>query len=138
MGYDGMNKTDATNFRVENIAPILYVTDMAKSLAFYVDILGFKKADWGDDHFTSVNRDNSGLYLCKGAQGLPGTWIWIGFDGDIHALYSRLKEAGVTIKLPPTNFSWAYEMQVQDPDGHILRLGTDPDEKEPFADIYRK
>ena len=129
-----MNETDPLKFRIENIAPILYVTDMAKSLAFYVDMLGFKKADWADDTFTSVNRDNTGLYLCKGAQGLPGTWIWIGFDGDIHTLHLQLKAIGVIIKLPPTNFSWAYEMQVQDPDGHVLRFGTDPNANEPFAD----
>jgi hypothetical protein len=41
---------------------------------------------------------------------------------------------GVKIKLPPTNFSWAYEMQVEDPDGHILRFGTDPKDEEPLAD----
>jgi catechol 2,3-dioxygenase-like lactoylglutathione lyase family enzyme len=123
-----------STFRIENIAPILYVSDMARSLEFYVEILGFKKADWGDEHFTSINRDNCGLYLCKGGQGLPGTWIWIGFDGDMADLHNQLKSKGVIIKLPPTNFSWAYEMQVQDPDGHILRFGTDPDNNEPFAD----
>lgn len=122
------------NYRIENICPILYVNDMAKSLAFYVDILGFKKAEWGDDNFTSINKDNAGLYLCKGGQGLPGTWVWIGFDGDLIALHKELVSNGVTIKLPPTNFSWAHEMHVQDPDGHVLRLGTEPNEKEPFAD----
>lgn len=122
------------NFRIENVAPILYVKDMPRSLEFYINILGFKNAEWGDDNFTSVNRDNSGLYLSKGGQGSPGTWIWIGFDGDIFSLHQKFKSEGVTIKLPPTNFSWAYEMQVEDPDGHILRFGTDPNEKEPFAD----
>lgn len=129
-----MNEKDAVSFRIENIAPILYVKDMAKSLEFYVDILGFKKAPWGDEYFTSINRDNTGLYLCKGGQGLPGTWIWIGFDGDIFALHQSLKLKGATIKLPPTNYSWAYEIQVEDPDGHILRFGTDPNENEPFLD----
>lgn len=122
------------NYRIENICPILYVNDMAKSLTFYVGILGFKKAEWGDDNFTSINKDNAGLYLCKGGQGLPGTWVWIGFDGDLIALHSELVSKGVTIKLPPTNFSWAHEMHVQDPDGHVLRFGTEPNEKEPFAD----
>lgn len=131
-----MAENPKPNFRVENIAPILYVSDMSKSLAFYVDTLGFKKADWGDDNFTSINQDNSGIYLCKGGQGLPGTWVWIGFNGDIFALYRKLKSKGVPIKLPPTNFSWAYEMQVQDPDGHILRFGTDPNDNLPFADSY--
>jgi catechol 2,3-dioxygenase-like lactoylglutathione lyase family enzyme len=124
----------ALNFHLENVTPILNVKDISKSLAFYVDILGFKSAEWGDDNFTSINRDNTGLYLCRGGQGLPGTWIWMGFDGDIFSLYQKLKSEGVKIKLPPTNFSWAYEMQVEDPDGHILRFGTDPNDKEPFVD----
>lgn len=129
-----MTNPSIMNYRIENICPILYVNDIAKSLAFYVDILGFKKAEWGDDNFTSINKDNAGLYLCKGGQGLPGTWVWIGFDGDLIALHKELVSNGVTIKLPPTNFSWAHEMHVQDPDGHVLRFGTEPNENEPFAD----
>ena len=122
------------DFRIENVTPILNVSDMNRSLAFYTDILGFEKAGWGDDSFTSIIRDNMGIYLCKGGQGVSGTWIWIGFDGDIFSLHQQLKAKGVTIQLPPTNFSWAYELQVVDPDGHVLRFGTDPDDKEPFAD----
>lgn len=129
-----MAHTFPSALRIENIAPILNVKDMSRSLSFYVGILGFRNAEWGDDNFTSVNRDNTGLYLCRGGQGLPGTWVWIGFDGDIFSLHESLTSKGVTIKLPPTNFSWAYEMQVEDPDGHILRFGTDPSDKEPFAD----
>ncbi|HWY33845.1 MAG TPA: VOC family protein [Nitrosopumilaceae archaeon] len=129
-----MTNNDTLNFRLENVSPILYVKDMSRSLAFYVEILGFKNAEWGNEYFTSINRDSKGLYLCKGGQGLPGTWVWIGFDGDLFALHLKLKLKGVTIKLPPTNFSWAYEMQVEDPDGHVLRFGTDPNDKEPFID----
>ena len=129
-----MPNNEPVHFRIENVTPILYVKDMSRSLSFYVDILGFKNADWGDDNFTGINRDNTGLYLCKGGQGAPGTWVWIGFDGDIFSWHQHLISKGVTIKLPPTNFSWAYELQVEDPDGHVLRFGTDPDEKEPFAD----
>src|SRR5262245_37795664 len=97
-------------FRMECINPILYVKDMAASLAFYVDLLGFNNAEWGDENFTSVNRNNTGIYLSKGGQGQPGTWVWMGFDGDIQALYKLLLTKGIKIKLPPTNFSWAYEM----------------------------
>jgi len=128
-----MADNNSLGFRLENVTPILNVKDMSLSLAFYVGILGFKNAEWGDDNFTSINRNNTGLYLCKGGQGVSGTWIWIGFDGDIFSLYQKLKTEGVRIKLPPTNFSWAYEMQIEDPDGHVLRLGTDPNDKEPFV-----
>ena len=64
--------------RFENAAPILRVSDMATSVRYYVDVLGFRNADWGDNDFTSVNRDDAGIYLCRGAQGQPGTWAWIG------------------------------------------------------------
>jgi catechol 2,3-dioxygenase-like lactoylglutathione lyase family enzyme len=120
------------NFRLENITPILRVTDMAVSLAFYVDLLGFQKADWGDENFTGISRDNLWLHLCKGGQGNPGTWVWIGVDGDINHLHKELQSLGVKIKLPPTNFWWAYEMQIEDPDGHVLRVGTEPNEELPY------
>ncbi|HMG67256.1 MAG TPA: VOC family protein [Chitinophagaceae bacterium] len=129
-----MVDNNSLGIRLESVAPILNVKDMSQSLAFYVGILGFKNAEWGDENFTGINRDNMGIYLCKGGQGVPGTWIWMGFDGDIFSLYEKLKTAGVRIKLPPTNFSWAYEMQIEDPDGHILRFGTEPNDKEPFVD----
>ncbi|MGN6211269.1 VOC family protein [Parafilimonas sp.] len=76
----------------------------------------------------------AGIYLCRGEQGNPGTWLWIGFDGDIFKLQDELKAKGVKIKKPPTNFSWAMEMHVEDPDGHVLRFGKEPDNNQPFAD----
>jgi len=112
--------------RIEGIQPILNVRDMQTSRAFYIDILGFREEPWGDDTFTSIRRDNGCIYLCRGSQGTPGTWIWVGFYGDMQELYTRLRDQGVTIRMPPTNYPWALEMHVEDPDGHVLRLGTDP------------
>jgi len=123
------------SFRVENIQPILSVKDMQISRSFYKETLGFEEAGWGTGAFTSVNWENAGIYLCKGAQGYPGTWLWIGFDGNIIKLHDELKAKRVKIKMPPTNFSWVYEMHVEDPDGHVLRFGTDPDNTKPFEDI---
>ena len=54
--------------RFENSAPILRVADMAASVRYDVDVLGFRNADWGDNDFTSLNRDRAGIYLCRGAQ----------------------------------------------------------------------
>jgi catechol 2,3-dioxygenase-like lactoylglutathione lyase family enzyme len=126
-----MSINNELGIRLENIQPILSVKDMALSKDFYINKLGFKEAEWGDNNFTSISRDNCGLYLCRGGQGNPGTWIWIGFDGDIYLLYDELKSKGVKIRQGPVNHSWAMEMQVEDPDGHVLRFGTDP-LNEPF------
>lgn len=119
-------------FKMENINAILNVQDMSRSLAFYIEVLGFTNADWGDDLFTSINRDGHSLYLCQGSQGTGSTWVWMGFDGDILVLYQELLQKKVKIKMPPTNFPWAFEMQIYDPDGHVLRFGTDPDENPAF------
>jgi len=57
--------------------PILRVENMEASVRFYVDLLGFKNANWGNDEFTSVNRDRVGIYLCRGGQG-----AWASMDLD--------------------------------------------------------
>lgn len=129
-----MANTNTLNFHIENIATILCVKDMKRSLSFYIDILGFNNAEWGNDDFTSIFREGAGFYLCRNGQGQPGMWVWVGFDGDIFEMHRQLLSKGVKIKLPPTNFSYAYEMQVEDPDGHVLRFGTEPDINQPFAD----
>ena len=37
------------------------------------------------------------------------------------------------IRQAPTNFQWAFEMQVEDLDGNILRFGSDPIENQPYG-----
>ncbi len=105
--------------------PILRVADMARSVRYYVDVLGFRNAEWGTDDFTCVSRDAAGIYLCRGAQGQPGTWVWIGVE-DVESLFGEYRARGAVICHPPQNYSWAYEMRVEDPDGHVLRFGSEP------------
>jgi catechol 2,3-dioxygenase-like lactoylglutathione lyase family enzyme len=116
--------TPARN-RFEGITPILRVENMQASLQFYVKALGFENAHWGTDDFTSVTRDGTGIYLCRGDQGQGRAWIWVGVD-DVEKLHQEYQSLGLKIRLPPTNYSWALEMQIEDPDGNVLRLGSDP------------
>ncbi len=110
---------------IETITPILRVEDLAASKRFYVDVLGFKP-DWEGPHVISVSRDGCAIMLCEGHQGRKGTWLWIGVDDDINALHAAFSAAGAVIRDAPQNFSWAYEFQVEDPDGHVLRFGGEP------------
>jgi catechol 2,3-dioxygenase-like lactoylglutathione lyase family enzyme len=109
----------------ENSQPILRIESMKASLRFYVDILGFKNADWGSEDFTMLSRGGAVIYLCRGDQGRGGAWIWIGVD-DAEKLHEELVARGVAIRLPPTNHSWAVEIHVEDPDGNVIRFGSDP------------
>ena len=84
-----------------------------------------ENAPWGNDDFTSVNRDRAGIYRCRGGQGRGGAWVWLGVE-DVAVIYEELKSRGVPIRMAPTNYSWALEMQIEDPDGNVLRLGSEP------------
>jgi uncharacterized glyoxalase superfamily protein PhnB len=115
----------------ERAEPILSVRDISATVAYYTDVLGFKNAEWGNEFFTCVIRDRACIYLCKGGQGQPGTWVWVGVQ-DVSLLYEEYKEKGARIRMTPRNFPWAYEMHVEDLDGHVLRLGSEPLEDRPF------
>jgi predicted enzyme related to lactoylglutathione lyase len=129
-----MAQNNVDRVRFEGSSPILRVADMSVSLRYYVDVLGFKDAPWGTDDFTSVNRDRAGIYLCRLGQGQPGTWVWIGVE-DVETLYREYQATGAKIRHAPQNYPWAYEMKVDDPDGHVLRFGSEPREDAPFVDF---
>lgn len=120
-----MKETGAGRATFERANPILRVADLRRSLRYYVEVLGFTNAEWGGDDFTCVSRDGADIYLSVGDQGQPGTWVWIGVS-DAEALHEEYKANGAVILHPPENFPWACEMKVRDPDGHVLRLGSDP------------
>lgn len=114
----------------EGVTPILPVRDLEASVAYYVNVLGFK-VDWQDPGIiASVGRDRCHLFLVEGDQGHPGTWVWIGVS-DAGALHEDYVARGATIRHPPTNFSWAYELQVEDPDGNVLRFASEPKSDQP-------
>ena len=111
--------------------PILRVADLRASLDHYLKVLGFK-IDWETEFIASVSREECCIFLCQGDQGHPGSWVWIGIE-DADALHDELRAKGAKIRNPPTNYYWAYEMQVEDLDGNVLRLGADEKEDQPFG-----
>jgi len=98
---------------------------MERALKFYVDQLGFQAAQWGTADFNYVSRDTAGIYLCHQDQGRGGAWVWLGVE-DVEALQAEYQARGVTISEPPTEYPWALEMRIEDPDGNVLRFGSEP------------
>jgi catechol 2,3-dioxygenase-like lactoylglutathione lyase family enzyme len=104
--------------------PILPVRNLTTSVDYYVNTLGFR-LDWHDPGIAaSVSRGRCGLFLIEGDQGHPGTWVWIGVP-DADALHAEYLAKGAIIRQPPTNFSWGCDLQISDPDGNVLRMGSD-------------
>jgi len=117
-----------------HVTPILRVADLRASLDYYVHSLGFRAAfqspNSGDAIFACIFRGHCTLFLSVGDQGHFGSWVWL-YAKDVEALHQEFRAAGAKIRNPPTNYSWALEMQVEDLDGNVLRFGSDRRKDEP-------
>lgn len=108
---------------IENIMPVLQVTDMEKSIKYYQDKLGFK-LEWKDKSFSGVYRDGFGIMLNQEID-IKTQQIWVGLH-ELDVLYNEFLKAQVNILQQPKNNRWAYDMKVQDPDGNIIWFGAEP------------
>lgn len=111
---------------IEMIDAIVCVSDLSRAVRYYTNVLRFDPPMWTTDDFTSVSLAGHGVYLAQRQQGQPGSWIWVGV-GDVRALHDLSAERGAIIRMPPTNCPWALKLHVEDPDGNVLRFGSDPD-----------
>ena len=110
---------------VENTGPVLGVSDMAVSIQFYAEVLGFKLAWGGESGSTvcSVARDGCSIMLVQEPDN-RNSCVWIGLEND--KLFDIAREKGARVLQEPTNQPWAYEMRLLDPDDNVLWLGTGP------------
>ena len=108
----------------------LNVRSVQDSIRYYVDVLGFK-VDGDAPDYASVSLDRHAIMYCQAGQGHSGTWIWIGVE-NVESLFQRYTAKGAKILQTLTNYRWAYEMRIEDPDGHVLRFGSEPRDDQPF------
>ncbi|MGA9584757.1 MAG: glyoxalase superfamily protein [Terracidiphilus sp.] len=119
------------------VTPVLRVASVTASIDYYTGALGFhvdfKFPNESAPFFASISRGRCHLFLSDGDQGNPGSWVWI--DGvNVEAVYDEFRASGAKIRNPPTNYEWALEMQVEDLDGNVLRIGSDRKKDEPIGD----
>jgi catechol 2,3-dioxygenase-like lactoylglutathione lyase family enzyme len=101
--------------------PVLFVADMPRALAFYVDRLGFSEAWRHDEDGTTivaqVHRETCELILSS-EQRTDRSRIFLSLDLDVlEAVRSELEARGVAIE----DGRWGYRtMIVRDPDGNEL------------------
>ena len=105
----------------EEVIPILRVADAAAAVTWY-ERLGFTK-EWehrfepGLPAFVSVARGPMRLFLSEHqGDARPDTLIYLRV-GDVDAIAA---EFGVAVEEAP----WARELELRDPDGNRLRIGT--------------
>ncbi len=112
-----------------HLTPILNVSDMAASFAWF-EQLGWKKLwDWGTPPtFGAVGSGQVEIFLCLGAQGAPGgVWMswFLGSPAEVDAAHALALQRGMTVTHPPTNEPWGIrEFHLRHPDGHTFRVGA--------------
>jgi len=126
----------------KHITPILSVTDLPASFAWF-EKLGWKKRwDWGEPPtFGAIGCGEFEIFLCQGAQGGrgkgpnqftfgpagdqtgdKGVWMSVWVD-DVDAVHQECLAVGVEITFPPADMPWnVREMHVRHPDGHVFRI----------------
>jgi len=108
---------------------VLAVADVTKTVAFYVDVLGFKQHWlWGNPPtFGCVGLDKAEIFLCQQpdlATTVEGHMHCIFVEGDLDALYEQHRAAGAPIVDEIENKPWGLrEYAVRDPSGYHLRFG---------------
>lgn len=110
----------------KHAVPILYSSDIVRSVTYYTEVLGFEsKWEWDNPPtFGGVSKNSVEIFFCLQGQGSPGTWLSVMID-DVDEFYEFAKGKGAKILCAPETMDWGIrEMLVEDPDGHRIRFGS--------------
>ena len=128
---------------VHGLTPILNVSNIQESFAWF-EKLGWRKDwDWGDPpHFGGVVSGAVQIFLCQNGQGGRGkgpnamtfgpddndsvdTGVWMSWwVEDVDAVHAHCLANGIEVTWPPTDMPWdVREMHIRHPDGHVFRIG---------------
>jgi catechol 2,3-dioxygenase-like lactoylglutathione lyase family enzyme len=120
--------------RLTGISPVLLVSDLERSIAYYRDRLGFECHVYGDPpDFATAVRDEATilLALCEEPERIVPNWrivdnVWNAFVrvDDVESIYAEVQARGAgidyTLYDAPSGFR---EFGVQDPDGYDIAFG---------------
>jgi catechol 2,3-dioxygenase-like lactoylglutathione lyase family enzyme len=116
--------------RLTAFAAVFTVAEVAASLRFYTERLGFKVGFQMDDPptYAIVERDTVSLHLMPAAQearGLGRSSIYV-FVAGVDALHGELKGRFCPIESAPQDYFYGMrEMSVRDPDGNRITFGQE-------------
>lgn len=136
---------------VMGLTPILNVSNLEESFAWFERLGWTKKWDWGDPpDFGAVTFSGTEIFLCENGQGGRGrgtvsrtfgpagdetvdrgVWmsVWV---TDLDEIEARCRSNDIEITWPPTDMPWGIrEMHIRHPDGHVFRLGHEVEAFDP-------
>lgn len=133
--------------KLTRLTPILNVSNIQESFAWFEKLGWMKGWDWGDPPtFGGVCSGECEIFLCQDGQGsrggpLPrhleagddtgGVWMswWLTSPAEVDAAYELALQRGLTVLTVPTDEPWnVREFHLMHPDGHTFRVGASLEE----------
>lgn len=130
---------------VKAITPILNVSNLLESVAWFEKLGWHKLWDWGDPPgFGAVGSGECEIFLCQDGQGGrgkgsnsstsfgpggdetqdKGVWMSVWVES-VDEVYSLALEFGVDVVFPPDDMPWGVrECHLRHPDGHVFRISS--------------
>jgi catechol 2,3-dioxygenase-like lactoylglutathione lyase family enzyme len=116
--------------RLRGFSSVFTVADVAASLAFYGERLGFSTqfAMGEPPSYAIIERETVSLHLMPASRdpkalGLACIYV---YAHDVDGLHQELVARGCPIELAPIDLSYGMrEMSVRDPDGNRITFGQD-------------
>lgn len=110
------------------VAPVFRVTDLARSIRFYCEKLGFELDFSYEDFYASVHRDGCYIHLSCSS---PTARDQAAFERAEHLdacavisaaqnLAAEFSLTGATFSVPLRTMPYGIEFYVRDPDGYII------------------
>lgn len=109
----------------------VYVSDVARSVSFYRDLLGIPLQQDAHDSDWYAARFPSGVRFAlhgahEGAMPQPPGSVVVDFViGDVDEALRRLEQAGVAVRSVMRE-RWGSTIELADPDGHRIQLYAKP------------
>lgn len=127
---------------VKELTPILNVSDLAGSFAWFAKLGWEKLWEWGNPpDFGCVRNGRCEIFLCvdgQGSRGGPmprhlwdddtgGTWItwWLGSPEAVDDAHTLALRENITVTVAPMDMPWGVrECHLRHPDGHTFRVSA--------------
>ena len=120
--------TPTPDYPFTRTMPVLDCSDIAVSVAFWRDKLGFDASTWGEPPtFAIMQRGTASIALAlmpKDKVAVSRNWAAYIYVKDVDVLYAEYLALGVELPHPPeTRVYNCREFVVDDPDGHVIAFG---------------